>query len=186
VICVSRPQFFIALRWFTAIATGLCALKLLIWATHASSYVAGFAGALLGFSALITAGLLLAPELAGWAATPVHRAINNLIFPGGSVTPPADYTLARLYRKQWRYRESVEEYLKILEYHPEELAAYLEGIATAAEANGRKTRERFYRLGLRKLRNTEAREQLRQAFASSRVCDAAQIRNREDEVSPPV
>lgn len=174
---MNKRQFFVALRWLVAIAIELGALKLLIIATRATSYAAGFGGAVFGFSALITGVLILAPELTEWLASPVHRAINSLIFPGGSMTPPADYTLAHLYRKQWRYRESVEEYFKILEYHPEELTAYLEGMATAAEARGFKTRERFYRLGLRKLRTAAAREQLQQAFAAPSMSAPAQISN---------
>jgi hypothetical protein len=166
---MNTRQFIVTFRWFVGICFELGALKLLIGATRASSYMSGFAGAIFGISALITGVLILAPELTEWLATPVHRGINSLIFPGGSIVPPPDYTLARLYRKQWRYRESVEEYFKILEYHPEELTAYLEGIATATEAHGVRTRERFYRLGLRKLRSTEARVQLQEAFKACQV-----------------
>ena len=165
---MNKQQLVVTLRWFVGICFELGALKLLIGATRAADYMSGFAGAVFGFSALITGVLILAPELTEWLATPVHRAINSLIFPGGSIVPPADYTLARLYRKQWRYRESVEEYFKILEYHPKELTAYLEGIATATEAHGFKTRERFFRLGLRKLKSLEAREQLERAFEASK------------------
>jgi len=179
---VTKRQILISLRWLTAAGIGVLTLKLLIGASKATSLTAGFAGAVFGFSALILTVIIVAPELVAWATTPVHRAINSLIFPGGTIVPPADYKLARLYRKQWRYKESVDEYFKILEYHPDELSAYLEGIATAAEARAPKTRERFYRLGLRKLRAASDRDQLQQAFAESvsgRVADAAPALDRE-------
>ncbi len=166
---VNKPFVLLGLRWLTAGVLGFGAFRILIWTTRASGLAGGFAGAIVGFSVLISSVLLLAPELASWAAAPIHRAINSLIFPGGSVIPPADYTLARLYRKQWRYRESVEEYFKILEYHPQELAAYLEGIATATEAKAPKTRERFLRLGLRKLKDDDACATLRRAFEAARA-----------------
>ena len=152
-----------------AIGFGFFTVKLLLGATKSASITAGFGAAIFGFSSMIIGVLLLAPELKVWAAIPVHRVFNSLIFPGGTIVPPADYRLARQYRKQWRYCESVDEYFKILEYHPEELDAYLEGMATATEARAPKTRQRFYRMGLRKLQNTSDRQQLEEAFSRSAV-----------------
>ena len=106
---------------------------------------------LCSFALLIFAALVVAPEMASWIATPFCRFIDNIYFPNTSDTPPVDYTLAQLYRKQWKYNIALQEYNKIIHYHPFELNAYIEGIQVAIEANDRKSAQRIFNRGCRKL-----------------------------------
>ncbi len=110
-----------------------------------------FAGSVFGLAMLITSCLFIGPEIVHWTVYPIHYALDAILLPSETLRPPVDYTLARFYHRQRRYEEACEEYFKIIEYHPQEVSAYLEGIEAATSANQRATAHKFYRLGLRKL-----------------------------------
>lgn len=140
--------------------------------THADSMMGTFAGCLFGLAMLITACLFVGPEFVHWAVSPIHRALDAILLPSETLRPPVDYTLARFYHRQMRYDEACEEYFKIIEYHPQEVAAYLGGIEAATAANQRATAHKFYRLGLRKLSPKHgARERLIQGITGEVVAE---------------
>jgi tetratricopeptide (TPR) repeat protein len=119
---------------------------------------------LYAFGTLITGAVLIAPELAELAAAPLNHLIENALFPTYSEDPPVDYRLARRYRAEGRYEEAVDQYYHILEYHPEELLAYLEGMETAFEGESPETAGDLCRKGLRKLSSPDARMQVQRIF----------------------
>lgn len=119
---------------------------------------------LFAFPALIAGTVLIGPELAAWAAAPLNHLLGNIYFPNGSETPPVDYRLARRYRAEGRYEEAIEQYFHILDYHPQELFAYLEGMETAFEGSMPRVARDLCRKGLRSLSSTEARGQLQRIF----------------------
>ncbi len=149
---MDRPRTSVIVRWAVAGGIALVSLRTLNRVmTHADSMAGAFAGSLFGLAMLITACLFIGPEIVQWVVFPIHRALDAILLPSETLRPPVDYTLARFYYRQMRYDEACEEYLKILEYHSQEVAAYLEGIAAATAANQRATAHKFYRMGLRKL-----------------------------------
>ena len=166
---MSKHPFAILVRWGAALGLGFVALRFLATATRSEYYLNAFTPCLYGFAALIGAVLLLGPELVAWAAIPVYRALNSIFFPAATGTPPVDYTLARFYRKRERYEESIEQYFKIVHYHPEELTAYLEGIETAFLAGEEESASKLYRLGMRRLHARDARQELARIYAASRT-----------------
>ena len=157
---MNRPRTSVIVRWVVAGGIGLASLRTLSRVmTHADSMAGAFAGSLFGLAMLITACLFIGPEIVQWVVFPIHRALDAILLPSETLRPPVDYTLARLYHRQWRYDEACEEYFKILEYHPQEVAAYLEGIEAATAANQRGTAHKFYRMGLRKLSSKNGNRQ---------------------------
>jgi len=119
---------------------------------------------LFGFASLISAAIVVAPEMASWIATPFIRVIDNIYFPQTSDPPPVNYTLAHFYREQFRYHLALQEYNKIISFHPFELKAYTEGIQTAFEANDQKSARKFFRRGHRKFSRSPNRILLKKIF----------------------
>ena len=164
---MSKPLFAVIVRWIVAIALLWVAVRLLVGAANGGDYLGAFAKCLYGFAAMMSGVILLGPELVRWAAIPIQRLLTSILFPGGSGTPPVDYTLARFYRRQARHDESVEQYLKIVHYHPQEIAAYLEGIDAAIAATDPESARKLYRSGMRRLRTPAARHQLELTYKSA-------------------
>jgi len=176
---MDKHRAFVVARWLAAGALGAWTARQFFVAGHAEIPATG---ALHGFYAL--AGLLgtvlcVAPELVRWAVLPFNRVIDAILLPGESGTPPADYTLARFYCQQMRYDEAYEEYLKIIHYHPRELAAYVEGMMTAGQAGRIDVAARFHRRGRRVFRNAEIRRRLQVAIEDSRLTAAAMAESPE-------
>ena len=149
---MNRSRTSVIVRWIVGGLIALAALRVLVRVmTQPDNMINAFAGSVFGLAMLITACLFIAPEFVQWAVYPIHRALDAILLPSETLRPPVDYTLARFYHRQMRYGEACEEYFKILEYHPQEVAAYLEGIDAATAANQRAMAHKFYRMGLRKL-----------------------------------
>lgn len=149
---MNRPRTSVIVRWVVAGIIGLASLRTLTRVmSQADSMAGAFAGSLFGLAMMITACLFVGPEVVQFVVFPIHRALDAILLPSETLRPPVDYTLARFYHRQMRYDEACEEYFKILEYHPQEVAAYLEGIEAATAANQRAKAHKFYRRGLRKL-----------------------------------
>jgi len=85
---------------------------------------AGMAGTtafmLLGFAAMISAAIVVAYPIAAFLAEPFAR----LYMPKGEVVPPPLYYLVEKYELESRIGEAHAEYLKILQYHPQEYPAH--------------------------------------------------------------
>lgn len=140
------------MRWIVAGLIALAGLRILIGVmSHAENMMEVFGKSLYGLAMLITACLFIGPEIVNWTVSPIHRALDSILLPSESLRPPVDYTLARFYHRQMRYEEACDEYFKILEYHPQEVAAYLGGIEAATAVNQRATAMKFYRMGMRRL-----------------------------------
>lgn len=165
---MSRSLLLILVRWSIAIGLEYVAVRLLIGAANSGDYLGAVAKCLYGFAILMTGIMLLGPELVRWAAMPIQHVLTGLLFPSQSEKPPVDYKLARFYCRQARHDEAVEQYWKIVHYHPEELTAYLEGIDAAISADLPETAAKFYRSGLRHLRHPEARRELYRAYESAK------------------
>ena len=165
---MKKPRVSVVVRWLLA-----CALA--VWtarqATIAGTTTVEMVGVLRGFFALaglLVTVLLAAPEVVGWAMVPLHRMVDAVLLPSES-EPPVDYTLAHFYRRQMRYGEAGEEYLKIIRYHPRERRAYLEGIDTAGRAGDAELAHKLHRLGQRNFRSPQIRRQLQAALEGSRL-----------------
>ncbi len=149
---MNRPRTSVIVRWVVAGLIALAGLRILIGVmTHGENMMAVFGKSLYGLAMLITACLFIGPEIVHWTVYPIHRALDSILLPSESLRPPVDYTLAHFYHRQMRYEEACEEYFKILEYHPQEVAAYLGGIEAATAVNDRATAMKFYRKGMRRL-----------------------------------
>ena len=151
---------FVAARWLLAGALGAWTARQLFLAGTTENEATGLLRGFFGIAGILATVLLAAPDIVGWILTPIHGVIDSILLPGETGTPPADYTLARFYVQQLRYDEAVEEYLKIIHYHPRELPAYLEGMMTAGQSQQVPLIEKFHRLGRRAFRSAKIRAQL--------------------------
>ena len=187
-VVVERGKWFAVLRWLTALGLGAWTVRqAILVGREEDNLIFAAVHSLYAFAGLLTSVLLVSSELAWWALTPVNRIIDAVLSPGGYEPPPADYTLARVYRSQMRYEEACDEYLKIIRYHPRELRAYLEGMQTAGEARQTKLTAKFYRLGQRAFRREETRRKLQKGFEESclfaLLADEAEA--AEEIIEPP-
>ncbi len=121
--------------------------------------MSAFAGCLFGFAALIGGACFFLPELVSLIAAPVARFFSGFVFPEETGKVPLDYTLARFYAKTGRQAESLEQYFKILENYPQEIAAYREGLELARLTGDSAAAERLAKMALRKLKDPAAREE---------------------------
>jgi tetratricopeptide (TPR) repeat protein len=157
------------LRWAIAAALFFGMFHVLKRTTEGGDdYLRVFVQCLFGLASAVAGSVLVAPELAAWAVIPISSAFDAIFLGRRDFDPPpAAYTLARFYREQERYEEALEEYRKIIRYHPEEIAAYLEAIEIAQANALPKVARRLYRTGLRKIRVAADREQLHSAYQSA-------------------
>ena len=181
---MSRSLLLVIVRWSIAIALEFVAARLLIGAASSGDYLGAMAKCLYGFALLMLGIILLGPELVRWAAMPIQHVLTGLLFPSQSETPPADYKLPRFYRRQSRHEEAVEQYWKIVRYHPDELTAYVEGIEAAIAAEAPETAAKFHRSGLRHLRNPDARRELQGAYESAKELIASTGNLHQNQASP--
>ena len=154
-------------RVFRVVARWGFGLALEFWAFRKIHHVfngppdmmSALAGSIFGFAALIAGVVCLAPELVPAIASPIARFFSGFVFPDVTGTAPLDYTLARFYVKKGRLAEALEQYFKILENYPQELAAYREGLEVARSTGDTAAAERLAKMALRKLKNPAAREE---------------------------
>ncbi len=92
--------------------------------------------------------------------------IDIIMFPGEpGDPPPALYKLPEWYISEGRYEEALDEYQKISKIHPKDLACWTGMLDVLITYMGdAATAKKSARIGLRKLRSTEQREQLRQYY----------------------
>ncbi len=160
---MSKHTALALIRWVVALTLiAKCALTLVRTADgEGESFAGAMASALLAFAAGITGLLLIVRDLAPWLSAPIWRFVTGIIFPDDQFDrPPVNYALPRSYRERHRPGDAIEEYLKIIHYHPQEHPAYLECIELMIETGDLAGAEELRAKGLKKLRSPEARSQL--------------------------
>ena len=160
---MTKRPLFLAMRWLLGAAC-LCVSLRFFHAATQSDMLGAFARCLLGMAALITSVVIVSPDVIPWAVSPLLHLLDSIYLPSATEPPPVDYTLARFYRKRGRLEESVQEYGKIVHYHPREAAAYVEGIRTALEAGDTEAAARLLKRGRRCLRQADDRSAIEQAY----------------------
>ena len=160
---MSKTTALILVRWIVAL-TLIAKGALMLWSSAVGGG-GGFAGAaaygLLAFALVISGILLTTRELVPWASAPLWRFITGIIFPDDKFDrPPVNYALPRSYRERRRPEDAIQEYLKIIRHHPQELTAYLECMEVMIEAGDLHGAQKVRATGLRKLRSAKARQEL--------------------------
>jgi len=116
---------------------------------------------MLAFGLAVSGLVLIAPELVSWVSSPLWRFITGIIYPDEKYkAPPVNYALPRSYHQRLRHEDAIEEYLKIIRYHPQEQAAYVECIEVMLFTHDLHGARKVMAQGLRKLRTKEAQRQL--------------------------
>lgn len=108
------------------------------------------------------AGFLLIPEL----TRPVTILID-VLFAGRAEggKPPLDLRLARGYVKQERLEEALEEYLRMMKFHPHVSEAYEQAMILTARTGGDRAKlERLFKQGLRRVGSLEEKADLRAVY----------------------
>ena len=95
---------------------------------------------------------------------PLYRMVDKMFLPTESEPPPVDFKLARFYAVRRRYDEACEEYAKIIQYHPDVHAAYLEGIRAALLGDDPRQAKQFYQQGRRVMRSRDERKLLKGVY----------------------
>lgn len=159
---------FRVLRWLIGgglVAKGLHMLTGLAGEGGAHMEVLG--GGLFSFAVLISGAVILAPGLAEWVAMPFTNFIDQIYLPGGRSrdTPEPNHRLAEHYFLNTEWDLAVEEYQKILKFHPRELCAYLALMDIFANQRSQPERAaRLFRRGVRKIRDSDHLHRLQEAY----------------------
>jgi len=121
----------IIIRWLLALGCLIfCIRQFQAGLNTAGLGAAGFL--IVGFGSMLAVVLLIAPETIVRLCEFFSRIFTSIVLPDDkSHKPPLSYILAHSYRRQLRYSEAVEEYRKLIHYHPGELTPYLELISLA-------------------------------------------------------
>jgi|GEM_PF-2136844 len=131
--------------------------------TGSGGHLGVFAWMLFAFAAFIPMAILVARPIAEFLASPV----DQLYMPKGEVIPPPPWYLIEKYEKEVRFAEALEEYAKVLHYHPQEYPAH-EGRIQLAIHNLRDVdlARKFYLESLRTLQHPQARSDLQNLWRS--------------------
>lgn len=114
------------------------------------------------FFRLITAVVLLlvgagclAPALVGWIARPFTAFIDSVFHPRQRADkPPVNLELPAYYERQSRFEDALEEYRKIVRFHPEEPAGWQGVIRLLREPfHAPKEAEKIRRKAVRRFRS---------------------------------
>ena len=163
---MDMPRASVLVRWVAAAAISGSGVWLLASQLSGElNWALVFGKSLFGMAGLLTGILLISPETVLWCLTPVHRMLDHIFLPSESEPPPVDFTLARFYAQRMRYAEACVEYAKIIRYHPEQKAAYLEGIQAAGRSGDKEMCRRFYRRAHRVMCSPGERALLENVYA---------------------
>ena len=106
--------------------------------------------------------ILVAIQLAFPIAGMIGDWVSRFSMPGGIEIPPVSYILADRYERERRWEQSMAEFQKIIDYHPEELSAHLGRVRVASRGfDDGKLARKLLRRSLRKLRDAESQRALR-------------------------
>ena len=128
-------------------------------ALYGSGYVPEIAvWLLLAAAMLIVVAIQMAFPIAGM----IGDWCSRIYMPAGIEIPPASYVLADRYEREHRWEQSMVEFQKIIEYHPDELPAHLGRLRVAIHGFGDgDLAKKLLRASLRKLRDPESQGALR-------------------------
>ncbi len=95
-----------------------------LWAISNGSQLEVFATSLFAMAKGIFGVILISPDLATWAASPLLRWIDSIYLCGDvEGRPPLDYRLADYYRTTGQYGEAIDYYREITHHYPKEAKA---------------------------------------------------------------
>lgn len=123
---------------------------------------------------------IFAPIIAGYLA---KGPVSFIYMPsGGSERDkgPA-YSRARSFRLKKKYREAIDEYLKVLEDYPDDITGYCQMMEIATgDIQNMELLEKIYQMGIHNLTKTEDKRRLGRMFdemsiALERVIDATHV-----------
>lgn len=119
---------------------------------------------LIGVALIVLSALLVAWPLAEFLSIPFQR----IYFPHVEDKPAPAYQLAEWYLQQLRFEEALQEYHKIVRYHPRELVARCIEIELLVAKFGEYSRaRRSFRRGMRMAREQNDRAQLTNAYQNA-------------------
>lgn len=125
--------------------------------------------------------VFLLPEVLFVFSYPIRAFFSGLFFPEGNEVAPPDYNLPQVYREQGRYDEAIEQYMKIIKNHPEELLAYIGAIQCAHLAGNFELAEKIAKKGAH-LKTPGAQEQI--AYALQNPPEVVEEEENEEELPP--
>jgi tetratricopeptide (TPR) repeat protein len=114
-----RPSLRIMTAVLAILVGGYCLWRVFI--RGESSAIGAFPWLLLAAAMLIIVAVLVAFPIAEVIGTWVSR----FYMPAASGIPPVSYILAERYELERQWEKSLNEYQKIIDYHPKELPAHL-------------------------------------------------------------
>lgn len=130
---------------------------------ESGSHLGVFGTALIASGKGIFGIVLISPEVANWAATPLTRLIDSIYLPGGTEAhPPLDYRLADYYRTSGQVGEAVDHYREITRHYPQEGRAFGHlYFLTAYRMKDRRTAGKILRKARRRLRGRAGWEEFK-------------------------
>ncbi len=126
---------------------------------------------------LLAAAMLIVVAI--HAAFPISEFIGTWVsrfyMPAATEIPPVSYVLAEQYELEHKWEKSLNEYQKIIHYHPKELPAHLGRMRVILRGfNDAKAAESFFRKSRRRFQEQESLDTLHQEW--ERLCAERQTR----------
>ncbi len=152
-----RTLIIKGIRWILAIAA-LGYLRKLMPQLHAAlpeSDDGAVKLLFLCFGVVVVFLLLVGRDIFQVVSKPLSWALESFYFPRDrSAKPTVNYKLPEYYIEQERFEDAMNEYLKIIRYHPQEAKAYIGAFELAVtELHDDETAKQIYSKARRKLKN---------------------------------
>ncbi len=165
--------------WFKA-TQGVGGTEEVVEGAQGGSFVSNY---LSGVTFAIGMLICLLPEVVYLVSTPVRNFFSGIFFPQETEVAPPDYNLVQVYREQGRYEEAIEQYMKIIKNHPEELLAYIGAIQCAHLLGDRELAEKIAKKGA-SLTTPGAQEQIEYALQNPPEVVEEEEQENAEEVPP--
>lgn len=179
---MNKRLAFQLLRYLVALILIGAAVFRSVSGAGAGEFGAVASGLIVGTGLALGAAALLAPELIALGTIPLRLVFNSILFPNERGIAPPDYTLPQVYRDQGRYDEAMEQYLKIIANHPQELLAYIGGVEAAYLAEQPAMAAKIAKKAWR-LKTAGGREQVERALRNPPV--VVEVEEEEESLQPP-
>ncbi len=113
---------------------------------------------LLGMGLIVLGTVAIAPDLVRLAASPFNALVDAVFLPGGHADRPVlNLKLPAYYLREERFEEALEEYRKLIRYHPGEVEGWIGAIDLLATTfDEPRKAHRLYRKARRRFRNDAA------------------------------
>ena len=113
-------------RWLFAIGCIGLAIFLVKKGIEKASITGSFFPILGAMVLILSATIVVIPELLHVFTRPLFALVDSIFFPGGKLSRPVlSYTLPEFYLKQRRFDDALDEFRKILRHYPNESKAYV-------------------------------------------------------------